>query len=182
MTNLLPDLVNDGRLSYALACWRRWRGANVWPAREDIDPLDLKNLLPGMYMLESIENGHRFRFTLAGKTVRENLGFELSGKYLDDLFSGPQLAWSTDVHRKVLAGFGHFALQHWQRRGKAVRAFRRLLLPLASDHAHPDMIVGFGLYDQLDRRETIPLDHINDPVTIQIVAESSINLSENPET
>lgn len=176
MTANLPALTQDVRLNYMLSCWQRWRGAHAWPAREDIDPLDLKALLPNLFLLESIDAGRRFRFLLAGRAVRENLGFELSHRHLDELFSGAQLAQAEMPYRQVIAGQGHYGVQHWLQRDRPVMEFRRLLLPLATDRQHIDGILGFGLYERLDGNAEEPVDHLNDPVSITILAAHTVTL------
>ncbi|WP_300299666.1 PAS domain-containing protein [Ferrovibrio sp.] len=176
MTANPPSLVDDAKLSYVLSCWQRWREGHAWPAREDIDPLDLKRLLPNLFLLESIDGGRRFRFILAGQTVRENLGFELSQRFLDDLFSGEQLARAEAYYRLVITGHGHYAVQHWLQRDRPVMEFRRLLLPLAADRGHINGIFGFALYDRLDGSLGKPVDHLNDPVSITTLSAQTIEL------
>lgn len=172
----LPALTQDAKLSYVLSCWQRWRDVHAWPAREDIDPLDLKALLPNLFLLESIDAGRRFRFLLAGRTVRENLGFELSHRHLDELFSGEQLAQAEKPYRQVIAGQGHYGVQHWLQRDRPVMEFRRLLLPLATDRQHIDGVLGYGLYERLDGNAGSPVDHLNDPVSITMLATHSVAL------
>lgn len=173
---LPPALKDDARLSYALSCWHRWRGPHAWPSREDVDPLDFRKLLPNLFLVEVTPDIRNFRFILSGETVRENLGFELGSRNLEDLFHGTQLARIEACYRAVLAGQGHFTLQRWDRRGKPVMQFRRLLLPLSSDRARIDLILGLALYDRLDGHDGQPIDHISDPVIVTVVEDQIIPL------
>lgn len=179
MTAAPQKHVEDARLAHVLSCWQRWRGVNLWPARDDIDPSDLRQILPNLFMVEAIDGGARFRYILSGATVRQQLGFELSGRYLDDTFSGVQLDRATANYRVVISGCGHYALQHWSQRGHPVMQFRRLLLPMAADRVHADLVLGFALYDPLEDHDGQPIDHLRDPVAVMPIEERVIDLGKN---
>ncbi len=175
--NISPQAVDDARLAHVLSCWQRWRGANLWPARDDIDPADLRQLLPNLFMVEAVDGGARFRYILSGATVRQQLGFELSGRYLDETFSGVQLERAAHDYRTVITGCAHYALQHWSQRGRQIMQFRRLLLPVAVDRIRIDLVLGFALYDPLQDHDGEPIDHLRDPVTVTPIEERAIPLA-----
>jgi hypothetical protein len=68
----------DEKLERLLAYWRFKRGARKMPARADIDPAEIPDLLPLISLFE-IENG-RFRIRLAGHKIVEAYGLEPRGK------------------------------------------------------------------------------------------------------
>lgn len=173
------DLKDDARLSYLLTAWHRWRGAKRWPSRSDIDPIDFRKILSNVFIVETTPDRKRFRFILSGETVRQNLGFELGSRYLEDLFHDDQLVRIEASYRSVLNGDAHYVLQHWSRRGKPLMQFRRLLLPLTGEQDdRVDLILGFALYDRVDGNDRDPIDHITDPVTVTIVTEQPIPLDD----
>lgn len=176
MTAAPQQHVEDARLAHVLSCWQRWRGSNLWPARDDIDPADLRQILSNLFLVEAVDGGARFRYILSGATVRQQLGFELSGRYLDDTFTGVQLERATADYRTVISGYGHYALQHWSQRGRQVMQFRRLLLPIAADRIRIDLVLGFALYDRLQDHDGEPIDHLRDPVTVTAIEEKAIQL------
>ncbi len=178
MTATSQHQVDDARLAHVLSCWQRWRGPNLWPTREDIDPDDLRQLLPNLFIVEAVDGGARFRYILSGVTVRQQLGFELSGRYLDDTFSGAQLEQIVASYRNVVAGYGMYTMQSWSQRGRPVMQYRRLLLPIAADHMRIDMVLGFALYDPLQGHDNQPIDHLRDPVTVTVIEEKAIPLAE----
>lgn len=173
---IAPQGVDDARLAHVLSCWQRWRGVNLWPARDDIDPTDLRQILPHLFLVEAADGGARFRYILSGATVRQQLGFELSGRYLDDIFTGVQLERATVDYRTVISGHGHYALQHWSQRGRPIMQFRRLLLPMAADRNRIDLVLGYALYDPLEDHDGQPIDHIRDPVTVTAIEQRVIDL------
>lgn len=174
MTAAPRQLVDDARLSHVLSCWQRWRGSRRWPARDDIDPLDLKQLLPNIFLI-AVE-GNRLRYVLSGKAVREENGLELSNRYLDEMYTGAQFQRVDSNYRTVLSGKGHHVLQRWSQRNRPVMEFRRLLLPMATDHQHIDGVLGFGLYDRLEGHDGQPINHAHDPVTTTVLREDILPL------
>lgn len=176
MSAATPASVKDARLSHVLACWQRWRAGRRWPARADIDPADLELLLPGVFMVQAVGDGGRLRYILAGSQVRNRLGFELTGRHVDELFSGEQLARLEYAYRVVLAGQGHHAVHRWNQRGTDIMEYRRMLLPLADDHATIDTVFGYALYDRLDGRDAELVQHLSDPVTISVLSENTVPL------
>jgi hypothetical protein len=172
------QLVDDARLSHVLSCWQRWRGLQLWPARDDIDPFDFKQLLPNVFMLEAVDGGARFRYVLTGTAVRQQLGFELSDKHLDDVFTGEQLKRITSNYTTVMSGYGHYVLQLWTQRKRPIMQFRRLLLPMASDRTRIDFVLGFALYDRLAGHDGRPIDHMHDPVTTEVLNEAVLDLTD----
>ncbi|MFC3675249.1 PAS domain-containing protein [Ferrovibrio xuzhouensis] len=177
MSEQTPQTVTDARLSHALSCWQHWRCNHDWPTRADIDSDELRLLLPNLYVVEAVDGGRRFRYVLAGATIRNTLHFELSGRYFDELFQGDILERNMAAYHAVIGGRGEYAIQRWEQRGRPVIRFRRLLLPLASDRQCIDGVLGFALYDLLPDHDGKPIDHIHDPVTIVPEQEAILDLN-----
>jgi hypothetical protein len=66
------------------AYWERKRGTRRMPARADIDPADLKRILPSI-ILARIERDGRVRFTLVGTRCVAQAGMDYTNHYLDEL-------------------------------------------------------------------------------------------------
>ncbi len=81
------------------AYWERKRGSRRMPARADIDPADLKRILPNI-ILTRIERDGRVRYTLVGTRCVAHAGMDYTNHYLDELdFSCDfQTDWA-DVYR-----------------------------------------------------------------------------------
>jgi len=175
--NATPQqLVDDARFSHVLDCWRRWRGPHLLPARGNISPEDMKILLPHVFMVEPVEDGRRFRYIMAGNAIRMYLGFELSGRFIDELFSGATRLKMETTYRSVLGGSGHYLRQHWLRRQVPVIEFRRLVLPLAEDGRRIDGIFGYAMHTPLPGHEGSQIDQLRDPVELVTLEEMAIRL------
>jgi hypothetical protein len=75
----------DSRLQRLLAYWGERRGARAMPARADIDPLDFPYILGNVVLFGVEREPLRFRIRLQGTAFVQYLGFDLTGKTLDEL-------------------------------------------------------------------------------------------------
>lgn len=84
---MLPVPLEQPRLRQLLAYWQTKRGDRPFPARADIDPLELPFIL-GDLILFDVEPGTeysppRFRYRLFGSNIARRQGFDMTGKYID---------------------------------------------------------------------------------------------------
>ncbi len=74
------------------------------PRRSEVDPLDLPpDVLPGMIILER-DPDRRFWCRLAGTRLREIYGFEVTGKYLDEIVPSGAATLRTGIYQQALDG------------------------------------------------------------------------------
>lgn len=86
MFKLIPlDQVQSQHIRRFDAYWRDKRGDRAMPYRRDIDPAELKSILPWMLVVEIEPQPFRVLYRLAGTKVVEMNGIELTGRYLDTL-------------------------------------------------------------------------------------------------
>ena len=82
----------------------RRRGRKV-PARADIDPVDIPQLLPHLTLTEMVPaqtaRGFRIRYRLAGTEIESHFGCPLTNRYLDELVAGPFVDFAMDLHERV---------------------------------------------------------------------------------
>jgi hypothetical protein len=102
-TELSLETVSDVRVRGAFAYWNQARGGRPMPARSDIDPLDLRFCL-GWICLIDVEYTPcpRFRFRLDGSKLAELTGFDLTGKYSDQIESEEYRKMSSFVYGRVV--------------------------------------------------------------------------------
>jgi hypothetical protein len=73
--------------------WSVRRGARPMPARGDIDPIDLKALLPLLILIDVVPDSRRYVYRLVGTHEVEMRGSDPTGKTVDEAYYGE----STDV-------------------------------------------------------------------------------------
>lgn len=126
---MLPGTV-DPRLPRLLAYWRSLVSGGRLPNRRDIDPTAIPDLLSAMFLLD-VEAAD-FRFRLVGEDVVEMYG-SLKGRALRELMSGPDLANTTEEHRRCVLARRPIYTRHGMRAASEgdSRLYERLLVPFA---------------------------------------------------
>lgn len=90
------------RLDRLQAYWQSRRRGRTVPLRRDIDPGDLKELLPYVIIAELHHDPFRVRYRLGGTAVNSALGYNIAGRWLDEMdVAGGQTTW-TDIYRRVV--------------------------------------------------------------------------------
>lgn len=85
--------------------WRGKAGNGTYPTRADIQPAELKRLLPSLSIIELVEgDAPRLRVRLAGTRLRDYLGVEITGHYLDEYDLGDQTDYWDAAYREVILG------------------------------------------------------------------------------
>jgi hypothetical protein len=118
------------------------------PSRADIDPLEIAPLLPYITLVDVERRPLRFRYRLVGTDIVRHVGDDFTGRYLD--------TFARISHRDVMAAeFARVvdsvepAASIWEytrHDGRHVR-YERLVLPLMSDGAIVDMLLGGMVFD-----------------------------------
>lgn len=135
-------MLEDNTILHGL--WSYWTvrcGTRRMPRRADIDPVDIPLLLPHLLLLETDEQ-KRFRYRLVGTAIVETYGEELTGRFVDELFTPA---------RRALA-MRHYALAFGSARPIAARnrytnvrgaelIASRILLPLSEDGVNVSMLL-----------------------------------------
>lgn len=71
------------------------------PDRSILDPTDMKALLPNLFLLDVQHEPFRVRYRLIGTRAREATGFDITGRYLDELLpAGEDQHW-VDYYREA---------------------------------------------------------------------------------
>jgi hypothetical protein len=138
--------INHPELAKLFRYWDRKRGARPMPARADILPEELPGLLGNLFMVDVVRDGGepRFRYRLVGTALTAVMDQELTGKFVDEM---PLLfrKFALPAYREILrAGRPTYKETNVFESLWVVR-YKRLMLPLSSDGATIDIILG-GIY------------------------------------
>jgi hypothetical protein len=77
--------IQDSRLRRLYDYWLAKKGTRRFPTRADIDPLDFPYILGNIMLLDVVRDPLRFRVRVHGTEMVVRAGYELTGKFLDDL-------------------------------------------------------------------------------------------------
>jgi hypothetical protein len=128
--------------------WRRKAAGKAMPSRADLDPLEIPQLLPGVFLVDVVPGPpRRFRFRLVGTRIAELEG-EMTGKFLDEFIPGSS---GTAMGRQYEdAAEGRIGMRRetlrWHEHERQHINYDVLLLPLSRDGATIDMLFGFCVY------------------------------------
>jgi hypothetical protein len=131
----------DERLLRLYRYWNERRGSRRFPARDDLDPLDFPYALGRVSIVEVRRDPLGFRYRLVSTSVTEHLGYEMTGKDVEDVPEPSMRAFVRDFYRRALAqeapvhetGTVLIERYSWWH--------ETLALPLASDRETIDMLL-----------------------------------------
>jgi hypothetical protein len=141
----LAELPESADLRRLLAYWDAQRRGRAWPARGDIDPIDLRFMLDRIALTEVHDAPRRYRLRLVGGFWYRIAGFEATGTWLEDYPHAAQRAMTVEFYEALIAG----RVPRFVRRDSIVDdrvlSYEIMLLPLSEDGARISMIMtGIG--------------------------------------
>ncbi|MBK8161184.1 MAG: PAS domain-containing protein [Rhodospirillaceae bacterium] len=142
------DEPNSEPLRQLLAYWRLKKGARMAPTRADIDPAEIKELLPYLGLVDIQRAPFRFQYRLAGTEITRGYGQEVTGQFLDGMDLNNHQSQITQEYERV-AESGAPACSTWEYQRKDGRHLRyeRLALPLSSDGKVVDKLIGGCVFE-----------------------------------
>lgn len=122
--------------------WNTIRGKRELPRRDELEPSDIKTLLPNLFILERDRNAG-ISFRLAGTQVCALFGQELRGRQFGMLWLGSQAAKTQRITGQVMTHRVPLVLSAKGRTADAREVdIETLLLPLASSEGESDRVLG----------------------------------------
>lgn len=126
------------------AYWASLRRGAGLPARVDLQPSNMKRLLPTVSLIDVVKEPRDYRLRLAGTGLYGVYGREITGKTLGDVYNTAAAEyWRRELDKVVderRPGVGVHSLA-W--RGAPHMSILWLRLPLASNGKDVDMILGY---------------------------------------
>lgn len=134
------------------AAWTRWRGTRRMPARSDIAPEDLRDLLPYVAIFSVAADAAECRYELAGTMIETVQGRPLKGLTIRDTV-GPDAPYAVagiaSIYAAVIArGLPSVSRGSMSYQDRGYIEFDRLLLPLSADGIAVDHILAGIFYDK----------------------------------
>jgi len=142
-----PTSLPDRKLRRLYDYWKSRHRDGACPSRRDIDPVDIPDLLPNIFLLDVIGDAQDFVFRLAGTLVEDAFSMPLRGKSIAEIQRAAGTPIPVAHHVEVARGGGPR-----YREGEMLVAGRdhwkthRLLLPLSSDGRRVDVLVGGAVF------------------------------------
>lgn len=126
--------------------WHHKSGSRPYPARQDIDPLELADLLPHVFLIDVLDAPPHFRFRLTGTMVDEIHRQNLTGKSTQDIRT-PEIAdaIARQCRNVVQDRRPHCEHVSLLADDRSFWHFERLALPLSDDGQRINMLL-CGIY------------------------------------
>lgn len=143
--------------------WLTRKGDHRFPARSDIDPLEMKFALGGITLFDverpsEANAGPRFRYRLIGADIVRRDGFDLTGRYLDQL---PLLQYRTLLLgrlRMIMENPAPLLVHNKQFYDQRWFDYEAIWLPLAADHVNVDILMACQIFADT------PTGHVGLPI------------------
>lgn len=142
------EFFSDDRLAALYSYWSDKRGDRSMPSRADVDPAELRGLLPHLLLLDVVDGGQDFRYRLVGTEIERHIGRQVTGRLIGEALSGDYLAYILSLHQRVLTEkapvYSENSFGEGQPGYGLVAAYKRayrLMLPLAKDGRTVDMLL-----------------------------------------
>ncbi len=137
----------DVRLRLLLSLWRAASRQGRMPSRDFIDPAKLGDLMGWLFLYRVERDPLRFLYLLCGPKIVRRVGFDLTGRYVDE-HPDP------DVRAGILAMLTAVAISGRPHRRQAPRRIfdlamttEAMMLPLAGPDGTIDHLVGLQIVD-----------------------------------
>lgn len=128
---------------HAYEYWAGKRRGGGLPRRADIDPLELRQLLPFLFLVDVHRDPIGFRFRLVGTAITQCAGMDHTGRWVNERDYGPEWKRIYDAYFEVVrTGAPKVEVCHAAWPARNFVHYERLAAPLATDGNNVDMLFG----------------------------------------
>jgi len=138
-----PDLLE------MYAYWQRKRAARAMPARSDIEPAEIKRLLPGILLVDvrATDGALDFVYRLVGTREVDMRGHDPTGRRVAEAYYGKSADLVTACYRRVVETCQPFLDDDcFHLPGQEWSPSASVYLPLSSDGARVNMILVYSSF------------------------------------
>jgi len=132
------------------AYWQRKRGARAMPARADLEPAEIKRLLPGMLLVDvrpSADGALEFAYRLVGTREVDMRGHDPTGKPVAEAYYGKSAELVTACYRRVVETGQPFLDEDcFHLPGQEWSPSASIYLPLSNDGARVNMVLVYSSF------------------------------------
>jgi hypothetical protein len=150
-----PPEVRSSRCAALLRYWKRLRGTRAFPSWTEIDPGDIKPILPHVLVVGIEQAPFRALYRLVGTEIVRFAKFDFTGHYADSLNfqDDAEEDWTRFYRAVVDARQPGLGLLYWATEGTLRRWIEFMILPLSSDGETIDRCISIEDYEHLNFAE-----------------------------
>lgn len=148
------DAVQSPLVHELYGYWDAKRAGRAMPRKSDIDPAEIKSLLPYVLLGEFATTPLRLRYRVVGTEVVTVYGVDFTGRWLDELDFGDQVegGWPEQYRRVLETGLPVFGAARLLATSGMEMNYEFGLFPLSQDGAAPTHCIDINDYRAALRR------------------------------
>lgn len=151
----VADKICSLRIRTAYNYWLSICNGRQFPSRQDINPVDIPNLLPYVFLVNVPENQQEMNIRLLGSAIVDFLGHDPTGKLLQEHLHDDNSIQLLDGYHQVLENrCGHYLENSLFTGCSETIRYNRLLCPLSSDNQNIDCIFGAVSFERIHPPES----------------------------
>lgn len=155
ITTSVADL-DSAKVRKLHAYWSGLRGARAAPRRAEIDPADIRDLLPNLIIGQVERDPFRIRYRLVGTRVAEVTGCDFTGKYLDEIALPEDEGDFEECYRRAATDrIPVFDRPVWHLDAWTALRYDFGVFPLSDDGETVDRVLAIECYDSLERHPAV---------------------------
>lgn len=141
--------ISNPRLQRLYDYWAAKRGDRKMPARADLDPIDMAFAIGNIILADVLaETPPRFFIRLHGTTLSERVGYDLTGKMLDEM-PVPEFRDLSQRSFTKVATTGEPVHALTERLvDERMQRYEAIIMPLSDDGEHVDRLLVGLIYDR----------------------------------
>jgi hypothetical protein len=126
--------------------WLSRHRGDLLPSRQDLDPADFKFAVGNVTLIDVLHEPVRFRFRLIGSLMAQRMGWDLTGKLVDEVPDAEYREVLLTAYRQMLTSRQPSTTLYERLIDGKMRRFEVLRLPLAADGKTIDMLLLCPMY------------------------------------
>lgn len=145
----------DARLSRLYAYWRDRHVGDRPPGRAEIDPLEFPYAVGYVTLVDVLHDPLRFRFRLVASPVTLHLGYELTGRFVDDVPEPAMRGYLDESYRRLVTDRVPLHERGERELGTRIWRHESILLPCCG----PDGAINMIISARVTETPQSPADH-----------------------
>ncbi len=145
-------VISNPKLRRLYDYWSTKRGDRRLPSRADLDPVEMAFIIGNVILIDVLEGTPpQFRIRLHGTNLAERVGYELTGKMLDDMPAPGFRELSRRTFAKAVRTREPVHSLNERVMDDQVHRYEVLVLPLSADGERIDMLLTGLIYEDFRR-------------------------------
>jgi hypothetical protein len=143
----VPEIAHP-KLKRLYDYWLAKRGDRKMPARADLDPIDMTFVIGNLILVDVVDaSPPRFRIRLHGTNLVQRVGYELTGKMLDELPQNEFRKLAQESFTRVVATAEPTAGKRDRVIDARFARYETVIMPLSSDGERVERLIVGLIYD-----------------------------------